>query len=194
MEYAEQAIEVRRDPLTGATAVTSSELATKEEMFFGKTDWAYAEELAARTREGCFFCPEKVFEATPRYPEALLPGGRLQRGAALVFPNLFPLASLHAVITYPDRHSLRLTDFTPELIEEGLAAAVEFVERAEAFYPRLHHAQAPAWYTRITRCSAVRRRPVSWSSYGNARRSSCASKASPIGVRSPTRRQGAASG
>jgi UDPglucose--hexose-1-phosphate uridylyltransferase len=139
MDYAEQTIEVRRDPLTGMTAVSSSELATKEEMFFGKTDWAYAEELAARTRQGCFFCPEKVFDVTPRYPEELLPGGRLQLGGALVFPNLFPLAALHAVVTYPQRHFLRPSEFTPDLLEEGLGAAVDFVARAERFYPALRH-------------------------------------------------------
>ena len=41
MEFTEQIIEVRRDPLTGMTAVASSELATKEETFYGTTDWAY---------------------------------------------------------------------------------------------------------------------------------------------------------
>ena len=48
MELADQTIEVRRDPLTGMTAVSSSELVTKEEMFYGKTDWAHADDLAAR--------------------------------------------------------------------------------------------------------------------------------------------------
>ena len=74
MEFADQTIEVRRDPLTGMTAIGSSELATKEEMFYGKTDWAYAEDLASSSREGCFFCPEKVLETTPRYPDEVVPG------------------------------------------------------------------------------------------------------------------------
>jgi UDPglucose--hexose-1-phosphate uridylyltransferase len=139
MQFAEQTIEVRRDPLLGTTAFSSSELATKEDMFFGKTDWEHAERLAAATRDGCFFCPEKVFDVTPRYPEALLPGGRLQRGRALVFPNLFPLAKLHAVATYPERHFLRPSDFSPDLLQEGLGAAVELLGRAEAFYPDLEH-------------------------------------------------------
>jgi UDPglucose--hexose-1-phosphate uridylyltransferase len=139
MQFAEQTIEVRRDPLLGATAFSSSELATKEEMFFGKTDWEHAERLAVATRDGCFFCPEKVFDVTPRYPEALLPGGRLQRGRALVFPNLFPLAKLHAVATYPERHFLRPSDFSPDLLQEGIGAAVELCGRAEAFYPDLEH-------------------------------------------------------
>ncbi len=139
MDLAEQTIEVRRDPLTGMTAVASSELATKEEMFFGSTDWRHADELAARSREGCFFCPEKVLEVTPRYPENVLPGGRLRHGRALVFPNLFPLAALHAVVTYPELHFLRPSEFEPELLSEGFGAALEFARRAEAAYSDLEH-------------------------------------------------------
>jgi galactose-1-phosphate uridylyltransferase len=139
MEFAEQTIEVRRDPLTGMTAVASAELATKEEMFYGRTDWEHAERLARESREGCFFCPEKVFDVTPRYPDEVLPGGRLERGRALVFPNLFPLAALHAVVAYPKRHFLRPSDFAPGLLHEGLGAAVEFAGRAEAAYDGLEH-------------------------------------------------------
>lgn len=47
MQHVEQTIEVRRDPLMGTTAVTSSQLRLKEEMFFGTTDWRHAEEIAA---------------------------------------------------------------------------------------------------------------------------------------------------
>ncbi len=139
MAFAEDRIEVRTDPLTGMTAIASAGLEAKEEMFLGKTDWAYADLLVSRSREGCFFCPEKVFEATPKYPDELVPGGRLQRGRALVFPNLFPLAALHAVVTYPERHFLRPSEFTPSLLEEGLGAAVDVARRAAAHSPALTH-------------------------------------------------------
>jgi len=139
MEYAEQTIEVRKDPLTGMTAVTSSELATKEEMFYGSTDWTHAEQLADASREGCFFCPEKVLEVTPRYPDEVVPGGRLERGRALVFPNLFPLAAVHAVVCYPERHFLRPSEFDPALLAEGIGAAVEFAAAAERRYHGLSH-------------------------------------------------------
>jgi UDPglucose--hexose-1-phosphate uridylyltransferase len=139
MEFAEQAVEVRKDPLTGMTAVASAGLAAKEEMFLGKTDWAHAGELVARSREGCFFCPEKVFDVTPRYPDELLPGGRLERGRALVFPNLFPLAGVHAVVAFPESHFLRPGQFTPDLLQEGLGAALDFARRAERFYPDMVH-------------------------------------------------------
>ena len=141
MEFVEDRVEVRVDPLTGMTAVASAGLEAKEEMFLGKTDWAYTDQLAARSREGCFFCPEKVMDATPRYPDGLLPGGRLERGRALVFPNLFPLAAVHAVVTFPKMHFLRPAEFTSSLLEEGLGAALDFVRRAAAYYPALTHLQ-----------------------------------------------------
>lgn len=141
MELAEDRIEIRLDPLTGMTAVASAGLEAKEEMFLGRTDWAYTDLLVSRSREGCFFCPEKVLEATPRYPEELVPGGRISRGRALVFPNLFPLAQVHAVVTFPERHFLRPSEFTVSLLEEGLGAALDFVRRASAFSPELAHVQ-----------------------------------------------------
>jgi galactose-1-phosphate uridylyltransferase len=139
MEYAEDRIEVRVDPLTGMTAVASAGLEAKEEMFLGKADWAYTELLVSRSREDCFFCPERVLEATPKYPDELVPGGRLERGRALVFPNLFPLAAVHAVVTYPEKHFLRPSQFTPSLLEEGLGAAVDFARRAADFSPGMTH-------------------------------------------------------
>lgn len=139
MDYAEQTVEVRRDPLTGATAITSSELLTKERMFFGRTDWDYVEETARRSREGCLFCPEKVMNVTPRYPDGVFEGGRLRRGGILVFPNLFPLAKVHAVIADPEVHFLRSSGFSPRLLEEWFGAAVDFARRAEHAYPGLEH-------------------------------------------------------
>ena len=141
MEFAEDRIEIRTDPLTGMTAVASAGLEAKEEMFLGRTDWAYTDLLVARSREGCFFCPEKVLDATPRYPDELVPGGRLSRGRALVFPNLFPLAAIHAVVTFPEKHFLRPGEFTPSLLEEGLGAALDFVRRAAAHSQALTHLQ-----------------------------------------------------
>jgi galactose-1-phosphate uridylyltransferase len=141
MQFTEQTIEVRTDPLTGFTSVASSELATKEEMFFGKTDWDHAEELARRSRKGCFFCPEKVHDVTPKYPHELIEGGRLELGPAIVFPNLFPLAAVHAVACYPRHHFLRPSQFTSELLEAGLGVAVDFAARAEHHFPQLDHLQ-----------------------------------------------------
>ena len=141
MAFSEDRIEVRTDPLTGMTAVASAGLEAKEEMFLGKTDWAYTDQVVARSREGCFFCPEKVLAATPRYPDELVPGGRLERGRALVFPNLFPLAAVHAVVTFPEEHFLRPSEFSQGLLEDGLGAAFDFVRRAQRHRPGMTHIQ-----------------------------------------------------
>jgi hypothetical protein len=163
MEFAEDRVEIRTDPLTGMTAVASAGLEAKEEMFLGRTDWPYTDLLVARSREGCFFCPEKVLEATPRYPDELTPGGRLSHGRALVFPNLFPLARVHAVVTFPDKHFLRPSEFTPSLLEEGLGAALDlkFVLWVVVQWVILFVARFPfgmwdivagyvRWYTRVS--------------------------------------------
>ena len=139
MEFAEQTIEMRRDPLTGVTAVDSSELATKQRMFVSAGDWEYAEDLGRRTRHDCFFCEEKVLAATPRYPDELVAGGRLQHGQVLVFPNLFPLAAVHAVGTCPCLHFLRPSQFGAALLEEWFGAAVAFAGRVERALPGLDH-------------------------------------------------------
>ena len=141
MEFAEDRVEVRTDPLTGMTAIASAGLEAKEEMFLGKTDWGYTDGLVTRSREGCFFCPEKVLDATPRYPDELVSGGRLSRGGALVFPNLFPLAAVHAVVTCPRSTSCARASSRQDLLEEGLGAALDFVRRAAAYYPALTHLQ-----------------------------------------------------
>lgn len=139
MEITEQSIEVRRDPLTGATALSTSGLETKERMYAGATDWDHAEELARKARAGCFFCPETVLEATPRYPETIVAGGRLRRGGVLLFPNVFPLAVVHAVGVNPDAHFLRPSGFTAEVLREWLDAAVDFARRVERACEGLKH-------------------------------------------------------
>ena len=62
---------------------------------------------------------------TPTYPETLLPGGRIQAGQAVLFPNLFPVAQIHAVIRVGDRHYLPLKDFEHIRILEALQVSVE---------------------------------------------------------------------
>lgn len=139
MQIVEQRVEVRRDPLTGMTALTTSGLDAKEAMFFGKTDWEYVEELAERSRPTCFFCSGKVFDATPRFSDDVLQEGMLQQGEVVVFPNLFPLAAVHAVVTAPEKHLLRPSGFTAGVLEEWLGAAVSFAGRAEHAHPGLEH-------------------------------------------------------
>lgn len=131
-EEVESQTELRRDPLTGRTAVVGLNLAGKRTILYSETDEELLSSLVDRTREGCFFCPERVEGVTPRYPEGVLPGtdGRLRRGGSILFPNLFPLTDFHAVVALGREHYLPLDGFAPELMAEGLSLAVEFVRSA----------------------------------------------------------------
>ncbi len=64
---------------------------------------------------------------TPTYPEDLVPGGRIVKGEAVLFPNLFPVSQVHAVIRVGKKHYLPLKDFDPVRVQEALRTAMELV-------------------------------------------------------------------
>jgi UDPglucose--hexose-1-phosphate uridylyltransferase len=116
-------VEVRWDPLTGHTARlvdAGAPLLPPSEFDLG----AFAEE----TRAGCFFCPERVEDVTPRIPPAVHPDGRIRRGRALLFPNILTYAQYSSVSIYgPDLHYLPLERMTARLVADNLATQVEYV-------------------------------------------------------------------
>ena len=117
-EISKHKVEYREDPLTGKTSVIGEGLLKKAAIFFGETDQDLVRELSENSKGKCFFCPPAVYEATPKYPAELCPEGRMQGEHSLLFPNLFPLAELHTVLTWPDCHFLSPGEFTPELLAD----------------------------------------------------------------------------
>ncbi len=120
--------ELRIDPLTGRIAIIGLNLSGKRAVLYSETDHKHLSRLATSTRQGCFFCPERVEQVTPRYPPDVLGGdGRLRRGDSLLFPNLFPLTDFHAVVALGQQHFRRLDEFPASLFLDGLGLAVEFI-------------------------------------------------------------------
>lgn len=126
MREVEHVIERRRDPLTGKWSVTSNGLKDKGRFFFAPTDYELLNQVATETKTNCFFCPENLESSTPRYSEDLLPGGCLNIGECFLFPNLFPLSGVHAVVVLGKRHVLRLNEFSSLLLRDGFDASVRF--------------------------------------------------------------------
>jgi UDPglucose--hexose-1-phosphate uridylyltransferase len=124
-----QPIEVRLDPLTGHQSIFNAALEDKAGILFPDTDADYLQQRAAETRAQCFLCDERWRETTPRYPEELCPGGRLERGEAVLFPNLFPLAGYHAVVMVGKQHFRTLDNFPAELLCDALGVALDFIRR-----------------------------------------------------------------
>jgi galactose-1-phosphate uridylyltransferase len=121
-------VDIRRDPLLGDTSVYNPFLKDKAKFFFGDNDPSLIKKLVEESAGTCIFCPDKVEISTPCYPSKLLPEGRIRVGESLLFPNLFSIAQYHPVISLSKAHFLKLSEFSPELIGNGLTAASKFLK------------------------------------------------------------------
>ena len=124
-----QEMEIRRDPLTRAQSVFNPRLEENIVFFYGDTDHDLVERMARDSEPRCFLCGERWKDMTPTYPEDLVPGGRIAVGEAVLFPNLFPVAQVHAVIRVGERHFLPLDAFDARRVGEAFRAAGEFIRR-----------------------------------------------------------------
>jgi galactose-1-phosphate uridylyltransferase len=115
--------EVRFHPLTGESArICHFALKAAPPADLG--------DLIEKSRGPCPFCPDKVEAITPRFPEDLVPGGRLRRGEALLFPNLFPYDDLSAIAVLGREHFQPIDAIPPALVADGLTAARDFMRLA----------------------------------------------------------------
>lgn len=102
-----QIIEVRRDPLSGRTAVYNPSIEAKVKMFIGEADRTLLRQLAVEGAAHCFFCPNHI-DKVARFPPELVAQGTIERGETVLFPNLFALAKYHAVAAISHSHFLDL--------------------------------------------------------------------------------------
>ncbi|MDX1776926.1 MAG: hypothetical protein R3297_10115 [Desulfobulbales bacterium] len=141
-----QTLQIRKDPLLGDTSVFNPELKDKAQIFFGSCDQELIERLVEETARNCFFCGEAVAKSTPRFTPDFSSEGRFQVGEALLFPNLFSLGTFHPVIRLCDAHFLKLSEFTPELINNGFLVAQQFMKTIYEKDPGIGYAAVTANY------------------------------------------------
>jgi LAO/AO transport system ATPase len=122
-ELAEIESEVRADPLTGETARICH-------FAFPSRQVPDLAPLAESTRANCPFCPERIEAITPRYPDALIAGGRMRRGEAVLFPNLFPYDDVSAIVVMSHAHFVPMHALPPRMIADSLALARDFIGEA----------------------------------------------------------------
>jgi galactose-1-phosphate uridylyltransferase len=115
--------EVRYDPLTG----DSSRIC---HFAYPKRELPDLEAIAAETRKSCPFCPESVERVTPRYPEEVVPGGRMKRGEAVLAPNLFPYDDVSAIVAMSRAHFLAMDRLPVMLIADSFKLARDFIAAA----------------------------------------------------------------
>jgi UDPglucose--hexose-1-phosphate uridylyltransferase len=116
------ASEIRRDPLTGRTARVCHFMALKWE----KPDF---DKLVAGTEQWCPFCPDKVMQVTPCFPEEIVAEGRMVLDDKVLFPNIAPYDSLSAVATLGAQHYMPMTRIEPQRIADAFRLAMRFFRR-----------------------------------------------------------------
>jgi galactose-1-phosphate uridylyltransferase len=112
--------EIRYHPLTGDTArICHFSLAAPPPVDLGA--------MVEASRGACPFCPGKVEGVTPRFPEDIVPGGRVRHGEAVLFPNLFPYDDLSAIAVPCGEHFLAMDAIAPRVVADGLGVARDFM-------------------------------------------------------------------
>jgi UDPglucose--hexose-1-phosphate uridylyltransferase len=116
--------EIRRDPLTGRSGrfahVLGFHLAPVD---FGP--------MIEASRPACPFCPERLFDVTPRFPADVVPEGRCQRGEAVAFPNLAPYDEHSAVAVMTRAHYVPMGAFTPQQLADAFGACQDYFARVQ---------------------------------------------------------------
>lgn len=115
--------EVRRDPLTGDSA-RICHFAMRAPP---PPDLATIDSLS---RPGCPFCPERIDAVTPRFPDDLIPGGRLRRGDSVLVPNLFPYDDFSAIAVLCSEHVQPMDAMPERVVVDGLWVARDFMRAA----------------------------------------------------------------
>lgn len=134
-----QTIEFRIDPLTGRECFINLTAAKMGLKLPSTIDEKQIKEIAEKTREGCFMCPENVDKVTPKFPPEILPEGRLHGVGATLFPNTFVLSKFTAVGALKS-HNLTLREYTPDILLDAFVVALAFIKRIHELEPSAEHA------------------------------------------------------
>lgn len=124
-------IEIRIDPLTGRTGRLCH--------FGGITPQKLNFDLYINpeTRGFCPFCPETRDKFTPKFPPEILPEGRMTKGEAYLFSNLYPYDLFSAVVVMTDAHLVKVNEFTEKQILDTLSLGIEFLKIIQKKHPEI---------------------------------------------------------
>ena len=132
-------IDVRIDPLTG-----HSSRILPERGLMPASDFDLAG-FARDNQPRCPFCPERIDSLTPKLPAAIHPAGRIERGEAVLFPNLHAYSSYSCVSVYSPRlHYLPLEDMTERLVADNVRTQVAYEQAVMAADPEARWASINA--------------------------------------------------
>src|SRR5207247_8415654 len=118
------ACEMRWDPLTGRSGRVAHGLG----FHIYPLDVA---PLIAASQPSCPFCPDRLLEVTPKFPVQIVPEGRLQRGEAVLFPNLVPYDEHSAVTVMSQEHYVRLGKLTQPQLFNAFRVCMDYLKQVQ---------------------------------------------------------------
>jgi galactose-1-phosphate uridylyltransferase len=134
-----QTVEHRFDPLTAQTTiVTSGRFSYAKRLF--ETDKDDLLKTVEQTRQNCPFCPERIFNNTPKFPSNLVPGGRIVEDEVVIFPGLFAHMDFNALAVVSKEHYLEIDELAPEKILKVFKGGLRYFIRVNEVYPEVKYA------------------------------------------------------
>jgi galactose-1-phosphate uridylyltransferase len=125
-------IEIRENPITGRRCRITFSRAAEKEPGAPAPASPPAEVLAA---DSCPFCPPRRDSCTPGLMPDLASGGRLVRGDAVLFPNLFPYGRYSAVSLFDTRHFVPIGSADPLAYTRSFRNAADYLDRVRRADP-----------------------------------------------------------
>lgn len=125
----EHEMEFRFDPLTGR----SSRLA-----HFGAIRPVPLNLEDYENKDGfCPFCPPYIEQVASRFPDEILPGGTMKKGAATLIANIAPYDTYSGLVVISDKHVLTLQDMNRQVLTDALSLGFDFLTRLRQVDPAI---------------------------------------------------------
>lgn len=124
-------LEIRHDPLTGWVSLIY------HGMDYPPLNGPNPPELQPLSH--CPFCPDNIDKATPRFPEDIVPGGRIRVNQAVVVPNIRPYSQYSAVVPLSPRHLTTLDGFDVQTLSDAFFASKLFAGSIAKHDPRARY-------------------------------------------------------
>lgn len=119
-------VEVRTDPLTQKKSYVFD-----SPLIVPKTDLSPI--IQKSLEGGCPFCPQAIDQTTPKFVPELFPEGKIRVGEACAFPNAILWSQYAAITVLSSQHFVALSDFSPEIVTNGLIASQIYLNRVQEY-------------------------------------------------------------
>ncbi|HSO20131.1 MAG TPA: galactose-1-phosphate uridylyltransferase [Desulfosarcina sp.] len=135
-DLSERPIQIRTHPITGRTCRIAFSRIEEEEAGIDRLPEPPPD---ARQIERCPFCRPQVLDRTPRLAAHIHPDGRMVRGEALLFPNLFPYGAYSAVSLFDNAHFVEIGTASAHSYADCLINCADYLKRVIQYDPAAIH-------------------------------------------------------